>query len=184
MEHPSLLAHRLRVGYCRRKEPVPGDPTVQASPVVVPGKRQHNFKRSISQTPYPKVRNNAITVSPTGLVPNQMSSNYVRGARFKSYGGTKKNPGHSDKVAITVIHVTCTGSRDVHSTVINNLMFVTGLRPDVFEEPDVDLRFVQAHSSLQGRRKTIRENSRRGSRAPATIHACSGNESVAKFKSK
>ena len=29
----------------------------------------------------------------------------------------KKVSGHSDKVAIIVIHVTCTGSFDVHSTV-------------------------------------------------------------------
>ena len=28
----------------------------------------------------------------------------------------QKNSGHSDKVVITVIYVTCTGSRDVHST--------------------------------------------------------------------
>ena len=30
----------------------------------------------------------------------------------------KKVSGHSDKVAITVIHVTCTGTFDVHSTAI------------------------------------------------------------------
>ena len=45
-----------------------------------------------------------------------MSSNFVW---IKSYGDTKNCSGHSDKVAITVIHVTCTGSFDVHSTVLS-----------------------------------------------------------------
>ena len=40
----------------------------------------------------------------------------------------KNISGHSDKVAITVIHVTCTGSCDVHSTVLRWVIAVTAVK--------------------------------------------------------
>ena len=41
---------------------------------------------------------------------------------FSHMVAQKKVSGHSDKVAITVIHVTCTGSFGVHSTVNKALL--------------------------------------------------------------